>query len=326
MGQFKVYTNSKGNYYHDEIAGLIAHSLRKFSTVKRGNENSVFSDEDWNIIVAPHEFFAIGRGRKLGRTTLPEKTIFITTEQPQSLWFEKSLPLLDKAFALWDLDLRTAGVLGSYHKNVFHMPIGWERDYVHFREISELPFNSSYYFGDEVYQSPSRLLGKYEDRPIDVFFLGGYTCRREELIATMVEDLMEFKCCLLVQNGSKPVRPGVNTSLNSTTVCALEQRSKIVLNLHRDSEIYFESHRLIYHGVAQGALVISEPLISQNRREVIPFVEVSKGELGRTIRYYLKDSKGKEMASHLAKKQYNALIAGESMSSTLRKLTDLLPS
>lgn len=324
MKKYRVYTNSKGNYYHDEIAGLVSHALSSFAPVELCDEQSGFTDEDWHIIIAPHEFFAIGKGKDLIES-LPDKLIYITTEQSHSPWFEKSIPLLYKAAVIWDLDLETAEKLRSYHQHVYHMPLGWEKEYLHFQKINKIPTNPSYFFGHEVNSSNSSLFAQYEQRPIDVFFIGAHTPRREQLIAALAEDLSDLKCCFLIQNGARPLRPGVNTTLDSNMVCALEQRSKIVLNLHRDDEKYFESHRLIYHSVAQGGLAISEPLTAQGAVESIPIVETLKESMGSVIRYYLTDAGGIGKASRLAQKQFEVMVKTRSMSKTLQKLADILP-
>lgn len=324
MKKFRVYTNSQGNYYHDEIAGLVSYALSTFAPVESCDEKTGFTDEDWHIIVAPHEFFAIGEGKDLIQS-LPDKLIFITTEQAHSPWFEKAIPMLSRASVIWDLDLETAEILKSHHQNVYHMPLGWEKEYRYFQEIHKVPFTPSYFFGNEVYGSVSSLYSDYKCRPIDVFFLGAHTPRREQAIAALAEDLTDYKCCFLIQNGARPLRPGVNTMLDSSIVCALEQRSKIILNLHRDENKYFESHRLIYHGVAQGALVISEPLSAQGGKESIPIVETLKESMGSVIRHYLDDVGSDQKAEKLAERQYSIMVKNRSMSNTLKQLTNTLP-
>lgn len=324
MKKYRVYTNSKGNYYHDEIAGLLYHALSSFAPVELCDEQSGFTNEDWHVIIAPHEFFAIGKGKDLIQS-LPDKLIYITTEQSHSPWFEKSLPLLREASVVWDLDFETAETLKAYHQSVYHMPLGWAQDYRHFQRIDKMPSTPAYFFGNDVSQSASSLFSEYEQRPIDVFFIGAHTPRREQFIAMLAEDLSDFKCCFLIQNGARPLRPGVNTTLNSTIVCALEQRSKIIINLHRDEMKYFESHRLIYHGVAQGALVISDLLSPQGGQESIPIVETLKESMGSVIRYYLEDVGGKQKAGQLAGKQFSVMVKNRSMSNTLKELTYALP-
>ena len=97
------------------------------------------------------------------------------------------------------------------------------------------------------------------DRPIDIFFIAHASERRRAFFAKHASFLSKYRCYLHIPNLIGPVISGRTTDMDTKTVIGLEQRSKIILNIHHGQDVYFEWHRIVMHGIWQKALVISEP-------------------------------------------------------------------
>ena len=68
------------------------------------------------------------------------------------------------------------------------------------------------------------------------------------------------------------------STLGTETATAIGQRSKILLNVHRDERAYFEWHRIAIRGFWQKTLVVSEPS-SYHPPGVEPGVHLLEAEL-----------------------------------------------
>ena len=97
------------------------------------------------------------------------------------------------------------------------------------------------------------------DRPIDVLFVGTGCERRLKAIESLrgLTDKYRFLCVYTQQ--TSPLKGGNYRTTSPEINCALAQRSKIVLNLHRDWIGYFEWSRMVMQGFWQGACVVSDP-------------------------------------------------------------------
>jgi hypothetical protein len=130
-----------------------------------------------------------------------------------------------------------------------------------------------------------------------------------------------YRSYFYFSDGSKPLLQGQTTHMNTSTVVGLVQRSKILLNIHRDNDRYFESHRIVMHGIWQKALVISEPCSpAPPFRPGIDYIEAPLEEIPRQIEYYLSNPVGRRDAQDIADQGYRTLSRDCQFANVLRPL------
>src|SRR5262249_19058628 len=123
----------------------------------------------------------------------------------------------------------------------------------------DLPLHYGTCFLEPQVRRRSRLDEPLAVRPIDVIFFGNPTHRRDVFYSRAAAVFAAYRCYFHFSDSSKPLRAGQTTYMNTPTVMGLVQRSKILLNIHRDEDLYFEWQRIVMQGIWQKALVISEP-------------------------------------------------------------------
>lgn len=254
-----VYVRSQGNYYFHEIADLICCGcIDAGFEVKRGDESTGFLDKtDWHIIIAPHEFF-IPFGSRTSHTDLPSHTVLVNTEQPALPWFDIAKLFFEKAYAVWDIDYSSWKKIKKHHPRTSFLPLGYSARFDLYRTIPTLPQNYSTCFLSNTVKKFCSSIHEWNERPLDVIFIGHASDRRKVFFARSAPFLSKYHCYIHLKKLNDRVRAGKNTSLDSRTVHGLVQRSKIVLNMHQSDGHYFESHRIIMQAIAHQALVVTE--------------------------------------------------------------------
>jgi len=324
--RFGLYLNSLGNYFHREIRDLLTISLKESHFCAECDENEGFRpDVDWHIIIAPHEFFALGNGVPLASAGWPKNLIFVTTEQMESPWFRLAEKIFQHASVIWDIDFSTSKKLKKLGYVCQHLALGYHPDLRMFQPVDHLPTHSTYYFGKEVQYSPSGLNNALSSRPIDVFFVGAWTPRRSRIFARLSDALSKWNSVILLIDTSRPVRSGMTSELSTELICGLEQRSKIVLNIHRDEAMYFESHRILLHGVGQGALVVSEPWSEDSLFGPDHIVDAKIEEMEEKVEGILSVQKNWESASEMASMASDTFYSKRSFNSIVDNLIENLP-
>ena len=321
--RISVASSSRGNYFFREIRDLIAAGLRELGhSVKLVDErDGLREDDDWQIIVAPHEYFFLGEGEALRDGPWPSNVILVTTEQPSTPWFATAFPCLNKAQAVWDMSFQTARFLRQSGIACDYLPLGFVPGFADFGPVREMPVHyGSGYLGDEVRRSASAG-GALAERPIDLLFLGHNTPRRESFFARAAPALSEYRSYFHLSSLGTPHLDGVTTFMNTPTAIGLAQRSKVVLNLHQGDDTYFEWHRIVLHGIWQRALVISEPCgIAPPFRPGIDFVEARLDQIPRVVRHFLGTEAGLQQAQQIVDAGYQTLAGECRMADVLRTL------
>jgi len=106
-------------------------------------------------------------------------------------------------------------------------------------------------------------------------------------------DTHRFICVTTPEQAPKTAR---NHRTTSTEInCALGQRAKIVLNIHRDWLGYFEWSRMVLQGFWQGACVVSDPCLSHPIfKPGTHYLEESTRHISELIRWLLETREGQE--------------------------------
>ena len=127
MPQIAIYFSSSGNYFFQEIALLLhaAVSEAGFRSSVRTDAYGADPDADFHLIVAPHEFFILGKGSACFHRSLADRMFFLNTEQPQTKWFQLAKSMFPYVRHVFDMDRQTAQVIQSSGHSASHLPLGY---------------------------------------------------------------------------------------------------------------------------------------------------------------------------------------------------------
>ncbi len=181
-------------------------------------------------MVAPHEHLIIAKQRGLPGAALA-RTVCICTEQPGMTWFNDAARVASRCGAVLDISARGAELLRRRGIRAEHMPLGYTRLWDRFSPAAE--------------------------RDVDVAFLGGATLRRERILAGCAPLLAGHRCRLILSDNSQPNLVSSESFLAGSDKLDLLARSRLLFNVHRHSEPYFEWVRVL-EAIHCGAAVISE--------------------------------------------------------------------
>jgi hypothetical protein len=218
------------------------------------------------------------------------------TEQLQTKWFALAFPYLLSAPLVLDINFQSAVVLRRACREVVHFMPG---------HLPSAPYATAYtdVSGIELLKGYSIARHGYNwmenddiaKRPIDVLFIGSHSPRRSKALTRLqfLADNYRFLCVYTPQDA--PLRETLSCSTSTWINCAIAQRSKIVLNLHRDWLGYFEWSRLVMQGFWQGACVISEPCLQNPLFEPgIHYLEENARSIGELIDWLLATKDGRD--------------------------------
>ena len=113
--------------------------------------------------------------------------------------------------------------------------------------------------------------------------------------------------------------------------CALGQRAKIVLNIHRDWLGYFEWSRMVLQGFWQGACVVSDPgLLNPLFEPDVHYFEENLRRMGELVRWLLESEEGRDKLDRTRRAGYERARTLGSMpvalAPVLEAFAGLLPS
>ncbi|MGB7951814.1 MAG: glycosyltransferase [Candidatus Binatia bacterium] len=273
------------------------------------------------MIVAPHEFFYLGAGRELGNRPLPVNSILVNTEQPSTQWYARAQHYFSRAYGIWDINQSSSQEIAAAGYNCEYLPLGYLPEFKLFREVKELPNHYGTCFIDEKIRKGTYLNKPFLRRPIDVLFLGTLSARREKFFVHASRALSNHFCYLHLPGAQEPLVPGVNTAMDTPTSVGLAQRSKILLNIHRGVDRYFEWHRIVMHGVWNKTLVITEPCgDGPPFQPGVDFVEANLSQIPDLVEYYLTNPKGQAEAEAIRIKAHRTLTEQCKLRDFLRSL------
>lgn len=310
---FAVYTSSLGNYFFEEIRDLIASGLRQLGAkVTLVNEcEEYLPDADWHIVIAPHEFFYLGMGETRRQGALPENLILVNTEQPSTQWFALSLTMFRHARAIWDIDYHSSREISKRGFNCSYLPLGFVPNFTSYERIDDLPEAIAPQALTHSARKHSYLFDPWPQRPIDILFMGTMSKKREEFFARFDGVAARYNSYLHKIPAGEPLLPGHPWYLGTSGSAGLAQRSKLVINIHRGNDVYFEWQRVVMLGIWQRTLVISEPCTSAPPFEAgKDYVEASAVEIPKLVDYYLATADGQRKAQEIIDHGYLTLTKG----------------
>jgi len=280
-----LFVTSKSNLFIREIAQLLCAGFRD-----AGCEAQVLVDQipaekseegKIQIVVTPHEFFNLFLRYKLpwkDIQCLTNHLFLLSTEQPESEWFDSNLLVAPHAFAM--LDIHSSGV-AAYHARglrCFHLPLGYHP----VLEQTDTAANL--------------------ERDIDICLLAAKTDRREEFVAANAAFFAARNCHLRLVPIEFAKTEETRSYLPIPQRNALLQQTKVLLNVHYSDLRYFEWHRALI-ALANRCCLVTETC--QGFEPFVPgkhFVMAKSDDLTTCCEYYLKHGDERQAITEAAHK------------------------
>jgi hypothetical protein len=322
LPEIGVFYNAAGNAFIREIAEDIAASLAAAGQKVRvlTEESAIEGRPELNIFVAPHEFFHIGRGRDWAREEILRDGFLYTTEQPQTLWFERAMPFVLMARAVIDIAPQVADIFGAcgmpaafFNPNVRPVTRWLEPGDLTHPLVRVLPKAAR-----RVEIKPS----KFADRHIEIAFFGTESEHREKFFAKNARQLAAYEAFLYYRKVESPLLAKGSHAALSRLAGHVAAHSKLMLNIHRDSNGFFEWHRIAKLGMVSGAVVVSEPCLPHPVfKPGVHYLEESGRHILNLMEWLLHDEDGQR---HAQKIQNNANKAVRDADYAARNVNALL--
>lgn len=257
-----IFCNSHGNFFMKDIADLVDWQLRALNIDAhlRTEESDPHEGFDLRIFVAPHEFFWLGKGETWKPMAGAPSSVLFNVEQMQTQWFCRAFPYLLTAPLIFDLNFQSAILLRKAGCKVVHYmpPYLSEGSYTSPQpDVSDIELVRGYEFSRNRYNWTEHK--GLADRPIDILFVATESERRLKAIERLRELTDKYRFVCVYTHQKSPLTRDNYRTTSPEINCALAQRSKIVLNIHRDWIGYFEWSRMVMQGFWQGACVVSDP-------------------------------------------------------------------
>lgn len=315
------YISSKGNYFFKEILAIIQEGFIELGyncSVK--DEHAKFAvGSGLHIVIAPHEFFFLGNGKKIKDQSWSENVIIINFEQPSLQWFKLVEDCLGKAHAVWDINYESYKILSKKHKRVRFLPLGYVKSIEKNNLVLNLPENQCTESLDLKSMEGNFREKDLSERPIDICFIGALSDRRSSFFTKYASLFSKYNCYWYFWDRKMPIIPGINSPMDTETAQGIIQRSKILINIHQGEEPYFEWHRIVNQGIANRVLVVSEKNISSGKfSENSDLVYADLGQFSETVDYYL-DSKNEEKAQNIATEAYRKFKSEYVLSTIIKR-------
>ena len=264
----RLHVARNGNLFMRDIAQLVVAGLDDLGIAGEIVLDGVPVGGDGvvDVIVAPHEYAAVGPG--LAPDDLDEvvsRSVVLTTEQPYSPWWSQQLDLVAQARAV--LDINVVGCWGFEAEGIAseHLQLGYHRSIDAWGGDPDAP------------------------RRYDACFLGGETPRRLAALSSVAPVLSHRSSRLLLHDSSVPVTEDSPWFVSGRQRAELLASSSVLLNVHRDDLDYFEWARAI-EALANGALLLTER--SQHHQPLVPgehFLGIEVGHLADHLAAVLAD-------------------------------------
>jgi glycosyl transferase family 2/glycosyl transferase family 1 len=231
----RVFVSGRGNVFIREIAEHLVEAL-----VLAGRPGELVIDDlpdgaddpMENLVVAPHEFFVLSPASEPDRRRAAAASVCINTEQPGTHFFDLAMTYAACGPVVLDINRHSLDAVRRLGLAAVHLPLGCT-------------------------PSMDAWGGKPRDRHVDIGFLSGRTPRREQFIAGAGGMLWEWRTDLRFFSWHRPILGDGPSFVSGAAKFAALADTRILLNVHRGDEPYFEWARVV-EAIANGCVVASE--------------------------------------------------------------------
>jgi hypothetical protein len=316
-----VFVSSLGNFFMSEIADLFVHGLtRAGATARRFDENNFPGVPLTHyLVIAPHEFFVLGNGRNFAKEEFLRRTTLFTTEQMQSPWFGRSLPFMLLAKSIIDINVQNAVVLAGAGLKATCIQLGYAPDFKPFGPQADMTRERAIEsYGSKV-KNFTKADGPLSERPLDVLFLGTHSMRREGHLASYAKHFADLSTFLYYTRAYGPTPQGGGIMASSQMTAGLLQRSRIIINVHRDDFTYFEWWRLM-QAFWQKCVVVTEPCFPHPVfKPGIHFFEEAPRHIGQLVSWLIKSPEGQARAEQIRANAFAAMTGQSTLDQSVQR-------
>lgn len=244
-----VHVSPRGNAFMRDIAAWLAEAagltgrraeLRTDGALPDGSATT-------HLVVAPHEFYPLGEWSDRDVWRAASISTPVCTEQPGTSWFEITRLYAEHSPTVFDINASGADALADAGLDAHHLRLGG------------------------VPGMDRRRDRRFDERNVELLFLGGKTERRAAILAELAPLLWDRAADLRLFSFNSPVTDGVGGLVFGPDKYDLLADSRILLNLHRDGPHeaadrvaarhgYFEWARMV-EAMANGCCIVSEPSV-----------------------------------------------------------------
>ncbi len=255
----RVFVSGRGNVFMTEIAEHLVEAL-----ALTGNPSELVIDDlpdgtgdplD-NLVVAPHEFFVLSPANEADRRRAAATCACVNTEQPGTPFFDLAMNYAALGPVVLDINPYALDAVRRRGIPAVHLPLGCT-------------------------PSMGAWGGSARERTIDLGFMSGRTARREQFIAGAGGMLWEWRTDLRFFSWHRPILGGAPSFAMGAEKYAALANTRILLNVHRGDEPYFEWARVL-EAIANGCVVASEtsvgfaPLVPGEHFVMAPFESLAE--------------------------------------------------
>jgi GT2 family glycosyltransferase len=295
-----MFVHRRGNRFWTEIAELVSAAFQDLGLSIEVIQDGLPASEPntVNVVIAPHEYFALVDGYPEGRCLAwARNCVVITGEQPGSLWFEEGFKYCKAARCVADINEAAAVALRARGLTTYHLPLGYHT-------------SQDAWGGDAS-----------KPRGTDMLVLAGLTPRREAFLARHAGTFAAFNCRFILYDPSRPLMANAPNFITGRDKYRLLADTKILLNIHRSETQYFEWHRGM-NALCNGCVFLTEP--SQGYAPLRAFEHFVEGQLDLLPDYAVALLKDDDLRQRIARQAYEFMTTNLVLSKQLEKLIPFL--
>ena len=289
-----------GNSFFEEIASYVAESLKASGLnveLLTDHQDTDLENTDL-VVVAPHEYCVHGPGRFLG-TEILERAVVVNTEQWHTSWFSLALDKMLKSKQVLDINPMSARGLAKLGMDAGFLPLLPKPGGVFDFRAGEMSRSVSKYRAMKPLTYPEI----FAERTYEIMFAGALNDSRARKLATLAPTLSKYDCFLHAPRLVGPLAAGNANAISSRDLGKIAQNTKILLNVHQGDSQYFEWHRLLLLGIAQGCVPVTEPCLDIGIVEVGEhYIAVEVGEMPDRLSWLLDTGAGRQELQRIHEK------------------------
>jgi hypothetical protein len=284
------------NAFFGELLAALRHAVER-----RGVATEIAVDhfpspvEDLVYLFVPHEYLPLTEEAAHPDGEHLRRTVVISSEQPGSSWFEHTAALAGVAGAT--LDINPLGLAELRRRGIAAQRL----------QLGYVPEWDAWGGSDE------------QTRPVDVTFLGGYAPHRGRVLASCGQVLKRRRTELRLVESDVPHTAGSPQFLAGAEKWKHLASAKTLLNIHRDTNPYFEWQRVV-EAIANGCVVVTEH--SLGFQPLVPgehFVSASAESLPLVLDALLQDE---ELLGEIRDRAYEFLRSELPLDASVDALVD----